>query len=539
MSLQNNIPSKNSNNPFESEENLKTIFSTSTQYQDKKKAAMQNYYKINESQFKNTNFMSNLYNKTIQLFSKHVAITTILLGLVLTTVSVSATQLIAPNNYKPTSIIQNSYKNIFGKNDQVEKDPFTALKPDENNDVVSVSDCDLSIKYPKSIAGMKVDSFDLDSDYYVDKSISGVSLYNLPDLNKSYNDQIRLNQFSVACSDKSQIFSPERYSPISIGDIRKATGWFITIETDLKNVQVSKISSEENNPFVEYYFEYKNKFYTVQTVDKELLQKYDEQFIGNRGGITQNQVQIQFNSLVTNESNVVPKPAPKTIKNDNTQAIDIKLKNSNKLFKFTNDIQTAKTDGDTTSDIICGAPNTIEYRDIKSAIADNKATMVIGNKKDYVNDKELDNNYKRVMTYLSNPSDTNTDTLTGAFINYCGAGFYSNYVANIDAVKYNNVDKYKVSLVLEGNGEFGNPVVRIYARKGVNIITIRKEVNGIVAADYFNQYAKECANKVGLDSTNCDKKFIENYNNKIKSTESLAKAKVVAQELADLFEITN
>ena len=69
-------------------------------------------------------------------------------------------QAAAPNEYKPSTVISN----LFGGNQQKDKDPYTALvpdselgkkdgsvAPDDSNYVAKLNLCDLALKFPKKV----------------------------------------------------------------------------------------------------------------------------------------------------------------------------------------------------------------------------------------------------------------------------------------------------------------------------------------------------------------------------------------------------
>ena len=539
---------KSIQNPFQDTDLLTEIIRQDISIKERSKQAYQTfkskYYRKPKPQ--TLTFMSRIF-KTISTHS-----TAFIIGLVLagSAVGASAAQLVAPENLKPSTI----FNELFKPNKQVEKNPYTALKPDANNDVVKVDGCDLAIKYPKMLKDIKVDSFELDPEKYFDKATNGVWLNALPDLNKPYGEQKQINTFNIQCSPTNPIL-PENevgYDIVKPEVIQKLTGWFIAAETNVGPIRILKPYEGAKAPFSNYHFEYNKKFYevVVSTEESVKAQGYDKGYTDqmiNVGGIYADQVQIQFNSLVSNESNVKPKPAIKPIKDDGKQAIDIKFKNESKLFKYVNDLVTVKTEAPESA--VCGVPNAITYRsENKNRFSPDGSYMTIGNKKDYINDKDLNNSYNRVQTYLSDPNDKLTDTLTGAFITFCAGGYYSNYVQDITGISYPKTDIAKIVLTREGQSEFGDLVVRVYAKKGDNIMVLAKslttEEESNKALEGYNLIANSCIEKTNQGDSqgeaNCKKKssdYVTKYEDSQITPAKIANAKIEAQKLVDLFAI--
>ncbi len=533
-----NQNSQTTNNPFQDTDLFTEVIKNDSNIQSQSRKSFQQFITKYYYQPKKLNFMSNIL-KTISSHS-----TAFIIGLVIagSAVGASAAQLTAPEAYKPSTLIQE----LFKSNKQVDRNPYTALKPDANNDVVKVEACDIALKYPKQLKNNKIDSFEMDGNNYSDPSTKGVFLYTLPNLNLPYEQQVRVNDFSIQCGDTNEILGQEEYfETVNPDEIRKLTGWFITGESKIGSIQTRKIDTNALNFSIRYYFEYNKKFYQISTTTEAILKNggfeksYQDELLSS-DGIYANQVQIQFNSLVENEANtILKKPVAKPTKNDNRQAINIKLKNETSLKKETNDLVTAEKNG---NQAICGLPNAITYRGGKIDEFGNYETeMIIGNKKDYINDKNSLNGYNRVLTYLSNPDDKLTETLSSGFNTSCVGGYISKYGADLSPLKYPGVDQSKVMITLDGQGVLLQPVVRIYAKKGDNIISISKLLSS--AVDYTkatNDISAFCPD--GELNPKCKMQqadYEAQYEKKQLSPAKIAEAKVEAQKLMDMYTIVN
>ena len=420
--------------------------------------------------------------------------------------------------------------------------PYTALKPDNENDVVSVDGCDISLKYPKKIKNVKIDSFEIQEGLYFDKSTQGISLNTLPNLNLPYEKQDRVNELTITCSDANDIAEQEYlFETVSPEDLRKITGWFITSEGRLGPVLTRKPDTASTLPYLQYYFQFIKKYYQILTINEDILKKspfeavYKAEMLKS-GGIYAEQVQIQFNSLVKNETNTVPKkPTPTEVKTNNP-VIDIKLKNEKLFKKEINDLVAAEKNE---TQAICGLPNAITYRSGNIDEYGNYETeMVIGNKKNYLNDKNLLNSYNRVETFIKDPADKLTESLTGAFTTGCVGGYITRFGAEVTGLKYQNIDKFRVLITMDGQGPILQPILLIYGQKGENIISIQKpltqneelkrvieEIIAICPVEYTDQ----CKGK--------QMEYEDKYYKKVTTLEKIAEAKKEAQKLIDLYQI--
>ena len=208
------------------------------------------------------------------------------LGIVMfsTTLGVSA-QIAAPEQYKPSTIFN------FSANKQADKNPYTALAPDENNYVANLESCDLALKFPKSIENQNLYYSKVESDQNKDGKWYGIYRGGepLPVLDiqcseekpKLKDDEMNWNQ-SIEGDWRGDV----RLRELSVNDLREATGWFIT-QADINEV-IEYSYSNLGEDFIYISFKYNSKYYTITS---------------NKGSVKNinNLIQIQFNSLVTNK----------------------------------------------------------------------------------------------------------------------------------------------------------------------------------------------------------------------------------------------
>ena len=138
-------------NPFNSDEDWEEWFKKDRYYQQSLKSSWKEY--ITNNPLPTSPFMSikNSYLKIINVITKNAVVATFIMIIALTTVSASAAQLIAPTEYKPSTIASN-----FLSNKQKDTNPYTALKSDNDNNVAISDKCDLAIKYPKKVQNISI-----------------------------------------------------------------------------------------------------------------------------------------------------------------------------------------------------------------------------------------------------------------------------------------------------------------------------------------------------------------------------------------------
>ena len=311
-------------NPFEKEDWFSNIV-----WQDKNTRikAKQSFSKFLKQHSKYTFFMSlkDSYTTIVNSITKHSITATFIMLLALGGVGASAAELVAPEEFKPSTIIQKTFNPDFKENKVPDKDPFTALKPDTDYDVVNFSECDLSIKYPKKIddqeilvnygtgfggtqegknpiAGVSVNSFDIEC-------------YNKNDLKPIEKTD---NGSSISQKISSLLTAPKVYAdsedpnnfilkPLDTKEFYDMTNWFIfegeiTDIYEITNFDEFKIPEYKDN---EKYVRFTHK-------DKTYLTYFETTKIERSGG-SQNpvfkkpmeakQLQLQFNSLVPSEAN--------------------------------------------------------------------------------------------------------------------------------------------------------------------------------------------------------------------------------------------
>ena len=260
----------------------------------------------------NSIFMSikEKYLNFVNLITKNAIVATLVMLLALTTVGASAAELLAPEEYKPSTQIQN----LFTANKQIEKNPYTALKPDGENDVAISDKCDLAIKYPKQIGNKEINIYNNNSTESETNDLrKGVLAINggLKDMENNSTANQRLNDFVIACFDKNQnredIVSKEvyqasqglSYAEISKEELRERYGWFIT-EANMERIALYKAQSPSGEIQENILFNYQDKLYWMYIIP-ETNNIFKEDL--NPNGIFGNQVQLQFNSLVKSEPN--------------------------------------------------------------------------------------------------------------------------------------------------------------------------------------------------------------------------------------------
>lgn len=268
-----------------------------------------------------SNFFMSLKEKYLLLvnsITKNAIIATIIMLLALSTVGVSAAELFAPKEFKPSTQVYN----LFAANKQKETNPYTALKPDKDNDVVLFEACDLAIKYPKELAGQKIRAeYSGNSEFMPENTVKDTinphsnlngGFTNQKEVSlltdTTYSDDLKPNQtkilgFSVACQTPGHILenldkeeyekqrSFEGWQKISKEQLRQQVGWFLT-EAELKDIYQTEMMDKR---FI-VRFIYNSQEYNIGYFMEE--SEAENESIGLFG----NQVQLQFNSLVKSQT---------------------------------------------------------------------------------------------------------------------------------------------------------------------------------------------------------------------------------------------
>lgn len=326
-------------NPFKNEQWLaSTLISEDSHVQQLSQKTYQNFYKNHYSKIKSmtsNNPILNFFN----FITKHAFLAGIIAILAFGTIGVSAAEAFAPKEYKPSQIINKTFnpKN-FENNKQPEKNPYTSLKSDDKNDVTKLDKCDLAVKYPKKIDEAKIQIF---SDPNPDTAYTSFRIYDGYQFTDQYSKQgskldadkkVKLEGLSIDCVDsqyqknkfiETKIY-PENYTKLLTKlELQQQTGWFLT-EADITNIRFW----DNGYGLINLSFDFKDKTYNLSYIDptarakaREEQAKVDPQsfqaVVGtgyfDRPGIFGNQVQIQFNSLVTNEANAEVVEKPKSV----------------------------------------------------------------------------------------------------------------------------------------------------------------------------------------------------------------------------------
>ena len=297
-------------NPKEDEDLIVTLLENDKNFLKNRKL---DYLKTKQYLKPVNNFFMSIqekYLQTVHFITKNAVAATIIMLISLTAVSASTAEVFAPEEFKPSTQIEN----LFGNNQQKDTNPYTALKPDGENDVAISDKCDLAIKYPKQIGNKEINIYNNNSTESETNDLrKGVLAINggLKDMENNSTANQRLNDFVIACFDKNQnredIVSKEvyqasqglSYAEISKEELRERYGWFIT-EANMERIALYKAQSPSGEIQENILFNYQDKLYWMYIIP-ETNNIFKEDL--NPNGVFGNQIQLQFNSLVKNEAN--------------------------------------------------------------------------------------------------------------------------------------------------------------------------------------------------------------------------------------------
>lgn len=283
--------------PFQNENDLIDWVKADTGYQK----AYQNHKDqiVKQLNFnRKTSIYMKINQKTTDFFkylSTHVAIA-ISLGIILSlSVSAAAAELIAPTELKPSSLISNLFQKT--QNTQNDSDPFTKLKADDNNDVINMEECGLSVKYPK-----KVDNYTIQPSFIKSQQVLGI-LEALSIEAQEGNELIK--EISIFCSDsliEPKLTDKQEKKSLTKKELQDFTGWFVT-EGEIDTI-TDIASSENRNHLVN--FNYKNRFYSISFTEQDQNNQITDGSDKKYSGVFANQIQIQLSDLVTSQSSFKP-----------------------------------------------------------------------------------------------------------------------------------------------------------------------------------------------------------------------------------------
>ena len=460
-------------------------------------------------------------------------------------------QAFAPENLKPLAL----YQKLFAANKQIERNPYTSIKPDKENFVSKLDQCDISLKYPQTLAdgstlavyregyGIKeenpllIESFSLRTDYTPSQKYTNFN-------------------FDVQC------FKPEYQvpnydlpvKPITKQELQDKTGWFVT-QADIKDIKsfqnISYGSVIGKGESIEFIFN--NKKYLISSIDKTLkaseisssdLEKYyggklPDDFNTDSKGVFSNQVQIQFDSLTDNQSNKEIKQL--SVENNdksslkiNTQPLNSSLERA--VYRPSENCEGATQEGASNMPDEAIYTYSVKFDERSdwdfdflsvtnkdySFVKSNQESLKLFN--DIVSGKEIpkDENNIRNITILNN----------GIFRNSCAGGYFNYYVKDLKPISYGQ--KNRVMMTLTGQSDFTNPQVFIFAQNGSDIISVSGFVLDSESTDLI---AKQCGYDMKDMNSNPDNFNKDCYNEKVTSQAVVDKANQVAQKLVNKFKL--
>ena len=530
-------------NPFNKEEVLQAWLENDSDFLKAKRNAMQKL-KPNKPNI----FMSfqNSYLSAVHLITKNAVVATLLMLVSAGAVSASALQTFAPEEYKPSTIIQKTFNpKDFSSNTVAEKNPYSPLNYDDKNSVAFAEECDLAIKYPIKYADGENSAV-----YRASNSSDNTSnaLY-ISSINQEKQDSY--TGVGITClkdktllggleSDLKYDNEPARsvygkeLKTDGIQFIKDNLGWFIT-QSELKNVRIYQ--NTINNEDYTIYFEHNNLYYLVnyQTTNYVFNKLETSRKVNVIKGTD---IQVQFISLVSNQANkIVVDGTGKVIDKEtiasSTKAITVETKNT-ELEKSTNSIPYV-TDGYGQNGV-CGVFGVTTYQFPADKVG---GYMSVTSSKLNLNEAQK-TSYNRFTDLLNGKVDYNPDFANG--INYLeqfssscsGILAYQKFIES-PQITYTGTDKVKVIYTLAGQAEVTAPVVLILASKGDNQIMLERYMSDTDFA--YTPIANSCGFNTQADGLQSvfDRTC---YENKLKNDPKLKTVMdKLAKELVQTFEL--
>jgi hypothetical protein len=252
------------------------------------------------------------FQKLLTFFTTHTITAVVTASICLGGIATFAAQQVAPEQYKPSTVVSNLFKN----NKVQQTNPNTPLVSDAQNDVVSYDPCNISIKYPKQLAGEKIIAVK-PQDYNQPGENTIPDYYGVTIMSqKSFNYDTSSNiQGNVGFSCSKEFISPadnNLNSTMTSQELADLTGWFITGEQKLEEIRTENQNTA--GPFRTVYFKFNDFYYRIDFTTKKITanilnsQPEDVKTFWNNAitkpGIFGDQIQIQFNNKAKNIPNV-------------------------------------------------------------------------------------------------------------------------------------------------------------------------------------------------------------------------------------------
>ncbi len=486
-------------NPFDLEENLTPWFELNPSFQDSQLQGWNSNFK------KQSNSLFMPLQNTITYFTKHAVLASLLLFISLGSVTALAAEFTLPQDYKPSTVI----KNLFAANQQPDTDPYTRLVFDGQNDVVSLDNCDLAVKYPSiakqaDLGGRKVSASQ--KEFATDQNHGEpVAIVEFGDdfFNPDFDSMNPLLNLDLACyegtvlnlqaiTNKSALdlesdnytedpdgvyisdFKPEfKEVKLTKDELRDSLGWFVT-ESEITNIRKlsasrkAKVYSsytfkyvEGENGLAETVFDYVSPEETVDFTTNLVAfeyqgRTYTVEYYSNHphnkvSGLYGNQIQLQFNSIVKNEPNVILRPS------QNSVLDPVKVKEMEKTFvNDTCHIQ-AHTSYTFSENIDAG-----EMKIVNKKVLEKDNISMSNDFIGFIN-KQFELESENGMSPL----------LPAKMLLYSSCfGFYSYYSGDIASIEYPGVDLVRAVYALEGQAEVPTISIYIFAQKSDNLILL-------------------------------------------------------------------
>lgn len=530
-------------------------FSFDKKFKTKRFASFINY-KINFARQTSFNWLEfNLKQLQINIlqfteFMTKNILTILATSLLILGVSGATAQAFAPDNLKPTAL----YQKLFAANKQVERDPYTSLKPDTNNFVSKLDQCDLSLKYPQSLAD--------GSTLAVYRESYGLKEEN-PLLIESFSLRTEFDPFKKNTSFNFDVecFKPEYQVPssglpiklLTKQELQDKTGWFIT-QADIKDIRstenISYGSVVGKGARIEFIF--KNKKYLISSVDKTLKAleitsadlkyysggKLPNDFTENSNGVFSNQVQIQFDSLIDNQNNKETKVS--STENNKNSSLKIGTQPLDSTLQKTAFRVNENCDG-TVLENTNNVPDEPVYAYSTKFNEENPVfdSMTIANT-DYSfvkSDQESLKLFNDIILGKEIPKNENNIRNIailndGIFRASCAGGFFNYFVRDLKPISYGQ--KNRIIMTVTGQSEFTYPQVFIFAQNGSDIIMVQ---GFVLDEESIHLIAKQCGYDMKDVNSNPDNFNKDCYNQKVTSQAVVDKANQLAQKLVEKFKL--
>jgi hypothetical protein len=285
---------KNLKNPFETDQWLSELVALSPEVEMQARDSLKTFKAQQQSQKSFWQIITESKAwKWAHLSTKNAILAGLLSFLFLASVGTLAAQIAAPQKFKPTTQIKNILQNKPQQTPEPQQTIYTSLKPDANFAVAQFHECNLALKFPRTIQNTS-------TTIYKPKPTETANNYPAVVIemqtDTAQENMSKPTNLSLSCKPKSNDINVVDTINLTPFEFQNLTKWPLAFEAQVQNIQISNTQT----PNKTLHFQFNDVEYTVSYTQPQT----------NTDGVGIDQIQVQFNSLAQNEFDTQIGPAP-------------------------------------------------------------------------------------------------------------------------------------------------------------------------------------------------------------------------------------